>query len=129
MSNMKTPGKGLAFVIEDEYDLATLFARAIDGPNMEVLTLRAGDVALQVLKQAEVAPDVVVLDLSLPRVSGVEILKYLRGDDKFAHTKVIIATAYPEMAKSVRDSADMVLAKPLSYHELKDAAKELVVPK
>ena len=70
-------------------------------------------------------PDVVVLDLHLPRVAGMDILHQIRADERLTGTRVIVATAHPRMAESLRDEADLVLLKPISFSQLRDLASIL----
>ena len=65
-------GKPTALVIEDEYDISIIFARALRQAGYETSIVRSGDTALAWLS-AEV-PDLVILDLNLPRLPGTEIL-------------------------------------------------------
>ena len=68
---------------------------------------------------------VVVLDMHLPHVAGPDILRYIRADARLEKTQVIIATADPSMADSLREEATLVLLKPISFSQLRDLAKRL----
>ena len=107
-----------ALIIEDDFDLSTIFAEALRAAGFEPEIIRAGDVALERL--AVTTPLVVVLDLQLPGVAGTEILQYIRADPRLAKTPVIIATAYPHIADSLREEANLVLVKPVSFSQLRD---------
>lgn len=113
----------LALIIEDEADLADIFAKAIQSAEFDVQIIRRGDAALERLKR--IAPDLVVLDLHLPGVKGADILARIRDDEKLASTRVIIATANPRMAEDLRDQADLILLKPIGYLQLRDLAQRL----
>ena len=113
----------LALIIEDNEDASVIFANALQEAGFECEIIRAGDVALARL--AETTPSVVVLDLELPRVSGVEILRQIRADVRLAGTRVIIATAYPDLAAGLEEKADLVLFKPVSFIQLRDLATRL----
>jgi hypothetical protein len=63
--------------------------------------------------------------LELPRVPGMEILRRIRADARLAGTKVIIATAYPDLAAGLEEKADLVLFKPVSFIQLRDLATRL----
>jgi CheY-like chemotaxis protein len=66
-----------------------------------------------------------VLDINLPYISGDKILYYIRGDTRLAKTRVIIASANTLTASDLRNEADLVLIKPISYHQLSDLAARL----
>jgi len=104
-----------ALVIEDERDEAFFFAQALQAAGLETEIIQAGDRALARL--AVVVPDVVVLDLRLPRIAGT---------DRLAETRVIVVTGDPQMAESLRDEADLVLIKPIGFDQLRDLAARLV---
>jgi two-component system phosphate regulon response regulator PhoB len=107
-------------IIEDDQDLSVIFSEALQAAGFETEIIRAGDLALERL--ATTTPSVVVLDLHLPRVAGTDILRHIRADTRLADTRVIVATAHPHMAESLRDEADLVLLKPISFSQLRDLA-------
>lgn len=115
-----------ALIVEDDQDLATIFAEALQAAEYETKIVQDGVTALLVLKKTQ--PEVVVLDLHLPRISGQEILKQIRADQRLTATRVIIATADPYTADSLRDTADLVLIKPISFTQLRDLAARLRPP-
>ena len=116
--------KPLALIVEDEFDISIVFSRALQAAGFETEVIRNGGTALEWLSSSK--PDIVVLDLNLPRVSGPEILQYIRSNAQLAKTPVIVATAYARLAESVRDQADWVLFKPISFAQLRDLSARLV---
>jgi DNA-binding response OmpR family regulator len=116
--------KGLAFVIEDDSDLVTIFSEALRRAGFEVEGIRAGDRAMERL--AAVLPRIIVLDLHLPKVSGPDILRYIRSEERFKDTRVIITSADAQLADEFRDIADLVLVKPVSFSQLRDLAGRLL---
>lgn len=119
----KTP---LALIIEDDPKLSTIFAETLKMAEFETETIADGQVALERL--TTIVPDVVVLDLHLPQVSGREILHQIRADERLAHTRVMVVTADAAMADSLGDAADLSLLKPVSIHQLHDLATRLRPP-
>ena len=113
--------KPFALIVEDDYDLATIFAGSLQEAGAETEIVRSGDRALERL--AVVEPDVVLLDLRLPQVAGTEILEYIRADPRLQDICVIVATAHPHVADSLRDAANLVLVKPVSFSQLRDLAQ------
>ncbi len=110
----------LALIVEDERDISIIFARALEAAGFKTEIARAGDVAVEWL--ATRTPAVVILDLNLPRVPGAEILRRIRADARLASTKVIVATAYPNLDEELQNQADCVLCKPVSFAQLRDLA-------
>jgi DNA-binding response OmpR family regulator len=115
--------KMFGMIIEDDEDLSVIFSEALQAAGFETEVIKRGDVAQERL--AVTTPDVVVLDLQLPRVTGMDVLHQIRGDERLKKTRVIIATAHPHMAESLRDEADLVLLKPISFSQLRDLASIL----
>ncbi|MCC6607719.1 MAG: response regulator [Anaerolineae bacterium] len=113
-------------IIEDEPDLVHIFARALEISGYIIESTGDGAEAMSLL--ASLVPDVVVLDLHLPTVSGQEILQTIRGDGRFQSTRVIIATADYHSADEVRQDADLVLLKPISFKQLRDLSARLRTP-
>ena len=83
--------KPFVLIIEDEAYLADIYALALQAVEFETDVASDGDMALS--KLAEVIPDLVLLDLHLPRVAGRDILKYIRSDERLKDLKVILTTA------------------------------------
>ncbi len=116
--------KPLALVIEDNEDQADILSKALQTAGFTTEVIHDGDEA--VARLAVVVPDLVLLDLHLPGVSGTGILLKIRADPRLTKTRVVIATVEPQMADVLRDKADMVLAKPIEFGKLYDLAVSLV---
>jgi DNA-binding response OmpR family regulator len=112
-----------ALIVEDNPDITVVLTRALRDSGFESEVIDSGDAALTWLSSN--VPDLVVLDLNLPGVTGQEILKHIRADPRLAKVQVIVATAYPRAAGEVRDEADWVFMKPFAINELRDLAKYL----
>jgi two-component system cell cycle response regulator DivK len=116
----------LALIIEDDRDLSIIFAQALQAAEFETEIAEDGQVATTRLN--ETIPSVVVLDLHLPHVSGRDILDQIRTDPRLGDTRVMLATADPAMAETLRAEADLVLIKPISFSQMRDLAKRLRPP-
>ena len=115
--------KPLALIVEDEYDISIIFAKALRSAGFEAEIVRSGDMALTWLAAA--VPAIVVLDLQLPRVPGAKILHHIREDPRLKETRVIVATAHPRLAEDLRGEADWILNKPVSFGQLRNLAAHL----
>jgi len=115
--------KHRAMIIEDNEDLAIIFSEALQAAGFETTMVNDGERAMQMLH--EMHPAVIVLDLHLPHMSGDQILARIRADDELADTRVVIATADPQMADELQDRSDLVLLKPVSFNQLRDLAARL----
>lgn len=109
-------GKPFALIVEDERDVAALFRHVIDLSGYRTEVALDGQVAVERLSNSQ--PDIVILDLNLPKVSGLEILEIIRNDKQLRHTKVIVITAHAHIAAGIQVQPDLVLLKPISIEQL-----------
>ena len=110
--------KPLALIIEDEYDLSFLLAQIVELAGYETEVIHSGDIALDRL--SEVIPDLVILDLNLPKVLGTDILQHIRSDQRLIEIYVVVVTAYKHLAEAVYEQADHVLNKPFEFNQLNE---------
>ena len=115
--------KPLALVIEDEEDLASIFSRVLDMGKFRCQSVRDGSLALEQLTLT--LPDLVLLDLHLPHVSGVEILRRIRANERLTHTRVVVVTADLVKAETLAHLADAILVKPISINQLLETVAHL----
>ena len=116
-------------LIEDEPHIAEAirFLLGLDG--WAVTVLADGIEGLAAVRDR--LPDLVILDLMLPGLSGLEILKALRGDPATAATPVMMLTAKGQgrdREAAERAGANLFMAKPFSNAEIVAAARGLVPP-
>jgi CheY-like chemotaxis protein len=96
-------------VVEDEHELRELIARWLETRSYQVFEAADGRDAVDLL-DAGLDPDVILLDLTMPRMDGRQFLDWLRADPRHAHRKVIVASAYLESEAPL--DADRTFAKP-----------------
>ncbi len=79
-------------VVEDEKDLLDIYQEVLEGAGYKVVTAENGKVALEKLSESPF--DLVLLDLMMPEVDGMEVLKVIRADKdgKYKNLKVIVLT-------------------------------------
>jgi CheY-like chemotaxis protein len=110
--------ENIAFVIEDDQDLSSIFTEALKAAGYQVETIRDGAVAQQRLTEA--IPEIVILDMHLPNIDGAQLLKHIRADERLAKARVILATADALLGEYYEKKADLVLVKPISFSQLRD---------
>jgi len=106
-------------VVEDDADISKLLEHILSQQGYDVAVARDGAAALRVIR--EQPPDLVVLDLMLPDMSGLEILKFLRAGNATVKTRVIIVTARKDEVDRIVGfelGADDYVMKPFSPREL-----------
>jgi len=114
----------LALIIEDDEKLIDLFAVALQSAGFAIKMALDGQTALDEL--AVTVPALVILDLHLPKVSGVEVLARIRTDSRLADTRVLLVTADALMVKNLRQDVDLVLLKPISVKQLRELAQRVI---
>ena len=75
----------------------------------------------------ELRPDIVVLDMMMPRLNGLDVLIQIRDDDQLAGTPVIVLTAQPASRdEAMRSGASRVMLKPFTPDEISAAVEEVL---
>ena len=106
-------------VAEDDSDLRLLVSLKLESSGHEVVSVEDGTSAAR--QCGVVRPDLVVLDLMMPGMSGLEVCRYIRADDDLRLTPVILLTARAQAADIEAGRAagvDEYLTKPFSPREL-----------
>jgi DNA-binding response OmpR family regulator len=106
-------------IVEDDPDIAELVARYLDKAGFSTERATSGREALQTISAKP--PDLVILDLMLPHVDGLEVCRLVRASDATAAVPIIMLTARAEESERIVGlelGADDYLAKPFSPNEL-----------
>src|SRR5688572_26346718 len=107
-------------VVEDEQDIAALIKHALErSGDAQVDVVGSGDTALRAV--ADHAPDLVILDINLPVISGAEVCRVMRTRAETAQTPIIMLTARTSESDRVAGldlGADDYVTKPFSLREL-----------
>jgi two-component system cell cycle response regulator DivK len=114
----------LALIIEDDEDLADIFAEALRGVGFDVEIAADGRVAQDRIRK-ETTPYLILLDMHLPHISGADLLAEMKSNERFSDTTIIITTADARMGETYGDQADFVLIKPISFVQLRDLTARL----
>jgi DNA-binding response OmpR family regulator len=107
-------------VVEDERDIAALIKHGLErGGDARVSIVGSGDAAIRAIGEAP--PDLVILDLNLPVLSGLEVCRILRSRAATSHLPIIILTARTgenDRVLGLDVGADDYISKPFSLREL-----------
>lgn len=106
-------------VVDDEKDLVELVKYHLEKEGLKCLEARDGETALQMARER--TPDLMVLDLMLPGVDGLEVCRKLRKDPKTSSIAIIMLTAKAEEVDRIvglEMGADDYMVKPFSPREL-----------
>jgi CheY-like chemotaxis protein len=116
-SNKKT-----VLIIEDEEDAAELFAEMMRVSGFRVAKTSSSTPALALITQEK--PVVVLLDIMMPEISGLDILRKMRRDPALMNIPVIVVSAKgmpTDIKNSMEAGASMYLTKPVGFLELREA--------
>ena len=108
--------KPSALIIEDDRDIVALFRHVLDLAGYRTEIVLHGKVAVEHLAKSR--PDIVLLDLGLPGVSGGEILVMMRADERLKDVPVVVITAHPHLVETLPVAPQLVLIKPVNIEQL-----------
>ena len=111
-------------IVEDEADAAELFAEMMRVSGFRVRKTASSAPALSMM--TEERPDIVLLDIMMPEVSGLDILRQMRQNPALANIPVVVVSA-KSMPADIRNGleagASTYLTKPVGFLELKEAVE------
>jgi CheY-like chemotaxis protein len=127
--------KATILIIEDNPDHAELIEATILDcePQIKILSQRNGEEALQYLnakKRSDTTlPDLIFMDIKMPRMNGIETLMALKQDPQLRHIPVVMlstSTNESEMRICIRSGAEIYLAKPLQTTNFEELIRPLI---
>lgn len=120
------PRRCHALIVEDDVNQRELLAGLLDMNGCQCDQVGDGEDALAYLDAGR-RPDVILLDMALPRCDGPATLRRIRADDRFARVKVFSVSSTPPQALGISngpDGFDAWLAKPLNLRQLWEVMQE-----
>ncbi len=130
--------KKIILLVEDQPDDEALTLRALKKNNIqnEVVVARDGAAALEYLfgtgayagRDPSILPQVVLLDLKLPKLDGLEVLKRLRADPRTKLLPVVVLTSSKEeqdLIQSYGAGANSYVRKPVDFNQFSEAVRQL----
>jgi two-component system response regulator len=124
--------RGPILLVEDNPDDIELTMRALEKNHIanEVIIAKDGVEAIACLfdQQPALVPSVILLDLKLPRVSGIEVLRRIRGDHRTRLFPVVVLTSSREdrdLVESYALGANSYVRKPIHFGEFVEAVRQL----
>jgi len=114
-------------IVDDEANIVAALEFLLRKSGYEVTAAQNGDEALQ--RVESFAPDLVLLDVMMPRISGYEVCRRMRERADWNHIKIVMLSAKgreAEVSKGVSLGADLYVTKPFSTSELVGKIGELL---
>ena len=117
--------RATVLVVEDDSALRQFLCTAL-AEEFDVTGAVSGEEAVQLARRLR--PDVVLLDVMLPGLSGLDVVRELRADSELRDTPVLVMTAFSEIepGHAVEAGANRFLTKPFDLQELTEAVKDLL---
>ena len=115
-------------VAEDHEDILFVLKRALERAGHQVVTAVDGAEALEAVQRHR--PDVVVTDVDMPRMNGLELCRAIRADAALRHIPVVLASGslLPGDARAAEVGASATLLKPFLPAQLLDCVARLLAP-
>jgi len=114
-------------IIEDEPEAAELFGEMMRLNGFRVLKMFASAPAIPMIMQEK--PDVIILDIMMPDISGLEVLRFMRREPALASIPVIVVSAKSmpgDIKIGLEAGASLYLTKPVGFLELKQAIDQVL---
>ena len=112
-------------IVEDDAVLRE-FLRTALADEFDVAAAVTGEEAVELTRRLR--PDVVLLDVMLPGLSGLDVVRQIRADRELRDTRVLVMTAFSDIDPSEAEAAgaDRFLSKPFDLLELTETVRELI---
>lgn len=118
-------------LIEDDVIEVMKFNRVLKKLEFNHLIIEAtnGEEALDILRKKEIVPDIIILDLNMPKLNGIEFLNILKADDALKFIPAIILTTsnnHKDVMECYKIGIAGYILKPLKYEEYVDRIAKLL---
>jgi chemosensory pili system protein ChpA (sensor histidine kinase/response regulator) len=117
-----------ALVVDDSITVRRVTQRLLERNGMRVMTAKDGADAIQIMQ--EHVPDVILLDIEMPRMDGYEVAAAVRGDPRLREVPIVMITSRvgeKHRARAIELGVDDYLGKPYQENQLLDAIEPLVM--
>jgi len=122
-----TFGQKTVVIVEDDPDTAEMFIEMMHLAGYQVYNSYAGAPAIALI--ANKKPDAVILDIMMPDLSGLEVMKYMQRDPSLADIPVVVVSAKTlptDIQAGLRAGAISYLTKPVTFSDLKQAVYDAI---
>lgn len=113
-------------VIEDEPDAADMFGEMMRVNGFRVVKSYTSGPAISIIEQEK--PDVIILDVMMPEISGIDILRMMRARPELSKIPVIVVSAKSmpaDVKTGLEAGASVYLTKPVGFLDLKQAVEDI----
>jgi chemosensory pili system protein ChpA (sensor histidine kinase/response regulator) len=121
------PKKTLALVVDDSITMRKVTTRVLESHDFEVITARDGIDATEQMQER--IPDVLLLDIEMPRMDGYEVAEFVRADARLRHIPIVMITSRAgekHRSRGKKAGANAYLSKPYKESELIEEVSRLL---
>lgn len=113
-------------VVDDSDDTREMMAKLLELEAFTVITAEDGRAGLQAAEAER--PDLIITDINMPNINGIEMIKMLRGRSDFVDVPIMAITAYGNnvAAEAIKAGADRASTKPIEFDTLIGGIRELL---
>ena len=115
-------------VVDDEPDIVKIVQISLELANYEIIEAYSGEECLEKLEKDR-PPELILLDIMMPGISGYETCEKIRGNDKYKDVKIVMLTAKGQKGdaeEGLKAGADDYIIKPFDPYELIEQVKEIL---
>ncbi len=115
-------------IVEDNPQNMRLIEMTLKAKNYTLLQATDGEGALDIARRER--PDLIIMDIQLPKMNGLEVTRKLKDDPAFSHIPIIAITAYAmkgDKERIIESGCNAYLTKPISTRELPEMVTEMLL--
>ena len=120
-------GRKKILCIEDNKTNMLLVSRIVGAEGHELLQAEDGNIALRLLQDEQVQPDVILLDINIPGINGLDLAQLIKADERLAPIPLLATTAnvlIGDRERCIAAGCDDYLPKPLDIRKLRQMLRE-----
>lgn len=118
--------KAQVLIVEDDPNVASFLEKTLSS-SYSITIANDGSQAMDLLK--DLKPHLMILDVRLPVISGVELYLRIKEDERFVDMRVLAITGFPDHPETIRmkqSGVDMILEKPITPRRIRKAVEKLL---
>jgi len=118
---------GKILIVDDDDDMVSLMKLVLEQYSYNIMQASTGEEALSIARNYN--PDVIILDIMLPKMHGFSVCHIIKNDEELNHVKILMISAKSfdvDKRRALASGADAYMTKPFDLNELTDKVKELL---